>query len=550
MKLRYIFNKRIFILFMFFSVLFLGIGYAQIVNETLSLNGSASALGQEGVIVSGVQYDSCHDMRTDTLTIKTNYQNTFSSKIELGTDVSDPNNLPFMKLMVTVKNLTDKKQVFDAVFYDTNDSQFYSNLNIIPTLSGISEDSTVLNEAGTSGDEISFYITFSYQDISNITDNVLDSIVQFHFTPMSEIEFVGCTNQNGENSQLIRSTSYTTMNGTTYSPNVIISGSPSSISIQNSDGSVTLQEGVDYTYSSGVVTFLNTLTEKYVITASNSGNQFANHIVNLVSDLTPDSNGIYTGEVGDSCTTTLAYDGTADNNLRYVGSSPCNYVNFNCDDTGQNCELWRVIGVMNDVEGSPLVKIVKSDLSYQGIPWNTAVSNNWLTSSLYDSLNGTYYNSLHDLYGKNLIYSAKWNIGGLDRTFTTTNFYEKEHSEQSTSSFNIGLFSPSDYGYATSGGNTARASCISGQLNGSGYTTNCVNNNWFYTKNYYQWTITKVTTSANNQVYIIQTSGKSTYRTVTSASNYDNYRPCVYLKSNVILNGGDGSSSSPYQISG
>lgn len=549
MKLRWIFNQKKLLLFLFFSILFLGIGYAQVVSETLSLNGSASALGQEGVIVSEVQYDSCHDMRTDTLTIKTNYQNTFSSRIELGMDVSDPSNLPFMKLLVTIKNLTDSKQVYDGIFYDSTNTQFYSNLNIIPTVSGITENSTVLNENGSQGDEISFYVTFSYQDISNITNNVLDSIIQFHFTSMSEIEFVGCTNQSGETSQFIRTSSYTTMNGTTYSPSVTISGSPSSISIQNSDGSVTLQEGVDYTYSGGVVTFLNTLTEKYIITVSNSGNQFANHIVNLVSDLTPDSNGIYTGEAGNSCTNTLVYDGTTDNNLRYVGSSPCNYVNFNCDDTGQNCELWRVVGVMNDVEDGPLVKIVKSDLSYQGVAWNTTVSNNWLTSSLYTTLNGTYYNSLHDLYGKNLISSVKWNIGGLDRTFTTTNFYEKEHAEQSSTAFNVGLFSPSDYGYATSGGNTARSSCISGQLNGSTYTTNCINNNWFYTKNYYQWTITKVTTSANNQVYIIQTSGRSTYRTVTSVSNYDNYRPCVYLKPNVVLNGGDGSSSNPYQIS-
>jgi len=39
----------------------------------------------------------------------------------------------------------------------------------------------------------------------------------------------------------------------------------------------------------------------------------------------------------------LLYDETIDNNLRYVGASPNNYVLF-------NDELWRVIGVMNNVE--------------------------------------------------------------------------------------------------------------------------------------------------------------------------------------------------------
>ena len=40
---------------------------------------------------------------------------------------------------------------------------------------------------------------------------------------------------------------------------------------------------------------------------------------------------------------TLAYDGTNDNNLRYVGSNPANYVQY-------NNELWRIIGVMNNIE--------------------------------------------------------------------------------------------------------------------------------------------------------------------------------------------------------
>lgn len=44
-------------------------------------------------------------------------------------------------------------------------------------------------------------------------------------------------------------------------------------------------------------------------------------------------------------TTNLALDGTSDNNVRYIGSNPNNYVEF-------NGELWRIIGVMNNIEGN------------------------------------------------------------------------------------------------------------------------------------------------------------------------------------------------------
>ena len=39
-------------------------------------------------------------------------------------------------------------------------------------------------------------------------------------------------------------------------------------------------------------------------------------------------------------TINLAYDGTTDNNLRYIGKDPNNYVTF-------NNELWRIIGIFN-----------------------------------------------------------------------------------------------------------------------------------------------------------------------------------------------------------
>ena len=61
-----------------------------------------------------------------------------------------------------------------------------------------------------------------------------------------------------------------------------------------------------------------------------------------------------------SVDTSLIADNTDDNNLRYTGIDPNNYILF-------NNELWRIIGVMNNVETSAgikesLLKIRKSEL--------------------------------------------------------------------------------------------------------------------------------------------------------------------------------------------
>ncbi len=51
-------------------------------------------------------------------------------------------------------------------------------------------------------------------------------------------------------------------------------------------------------------------------------------------------------------TSDLQYDTTADNNLRYVGTNPNNYIYFNCSTqvvsemNDETCEKWRIIGYM------------------------------------------------------------------------------------------------------------------------------------------------------------------------------------------------------------
>ena len=107
-------------------------------------------------------------------------------------------------------------------------------------------------------------------------------------------------------------------------------------------------------------------------------------------------------------TVNLASD-DADKNVRYIGANPNNYVYFNCSDysnpTANTCELWRIIGVFNNVtkgDGSKenLVKIIRAD-SLGNYSWDSkndgvgtstgGGSNDWTDSQLMMMLNPTSY---------------------------------------------------------------------------------------------------------------------------------------------------------------
>ncbi len=97
-------------------------------------------------------------------------------------------------------------------------------------------------------------------------------------------------------------------------------------------------------------------------------------------------------------------------NVRYIGANPNNYVYFNCSDynnpTTDTCELWRIIGVFNNVtkgDGSKenLVKIIRNaslgkfywDYKNDGVGTSTSDygSNDWSDSQLMMMLNPNSY---------------------------------------------------------------------------------------------------------------------------------------------------------------
>ena len=263
-----------------------------------------------------------------------------------------------------------------------------------------------------------------------------------------------------------------------------------------------------------------------------------------------------------------------DNNIRYIGANPNNYVYFNCSDysnqSDSTCEKWRIIGVFKNMtkeDGSQadLVKIIRDD-SLGNIAWDSNNVNDWSTASLQTILNGDYYNGTYATGAfkndstRNAIESVVWNLGGTANYTTSSNglashWYGYERGttvytdRPTTWTGKIALMYPSDYGYATAGGTTTnRESCLAKELykwDGSG-VSDCKNNDYLFKSAYTQWTLAP-TSSNYGYAFIVYTKG---YVGSSNGVYYANVvRPAAYLKSSISLSSvGDGSSTSPYQL--
>ena len=249
----------------------------------------------------------------------------------------------------------------------------------------------------------------------------------------------------------------------------------------------------------------------------------------------------------------LAYDDNG--NLRYIGANPNNYVLF-------NNELWRIIGVFSEdthgVSGEKLIKIIRSD-SLGNIAWDSSNTNDWSTASLQTTLNGDYLNGSGSYAStgitseaESMIETVTWKLGGYGTdSATAATFYSAERGttvysgRPTTWNGKVALMYPSDYGYATSGGTTTtRSTCLATALNSWSSHSDCYNNDWLYDSSTYQWTLTHYS-SYPADVFYVNNGGYITY-------SYAIYgvgaRPSVYLKSNIAISGGTGSSTDPYTL--
>jgi hypothetical protein len=247
-------------------------------------------------------------------------------------------------------------------------------------------------------------------------------------------------------------------------------------------------------------------------------------------------------------TVNLAYDGTSDNNLRYIGADPSNYL---CFDTTCSTGKWRVIGVMNNMQTESngtqnLVKIVRASAIYY-LQWNSSSTNDWTTSSLNTQLNsGDLYKKYIETYD-NFFETVTWGVGGYSSSdITASKFYSYER--EATWTGKIALMYPSDYGYATSGGSTTnRDMCLSLNINssywGNSSYSDCKNNDYLFYSNH--WFLFPDSSSSRYVFYLTSSGSLDNDKVYAYASIF----PSGYLVSNVTFIAGDGSSSNPWILS-
>ena len=280
---------------------------------------------------------------------------------------------------------------------------------------------------------------------------------------------------------------------------------------------------------------------------------------------------------------------------RYRGASPKNHVTF-------NNEVWRIIGVFPTDDGTGnienRIKLIRNE-SIGKDSWDEGTTaynytkndnlmllqdnnklkveylektnkydvmltapdacggvNNWARpASLNTELNTTYLNSL-DSTSKSMIGQTKYYLGGYESSsILTQDMYSYERKISGTAYYNdtnpnnwvgkLGLMYVSDYGYASSNCNnsTNLESC-----NNQNWLNNIISLNtnypdsWTITaslEDYYRRTVSSfyVNNQGVSDMYVCgMDSGKQIF-------------PTLYLKSNVLITGGDGTSTNPYKLS-
>ena len=282
----------------------------------------------------------------------------------------------------------------------------------------------------------------------------------------------------------------------------------------------------------------------------------------------------------------LKKDNTEDENIRYYGSDPNNYVRF-------NNELWRIIGVFGNN-----VKLVRSE-KLGNLSWDSSESsvnsgwgvNEWSQSDLKNYLNTMYYggaevtcyggrnnskktcptNKLDDA-SKSLIDNHTWNTGAIDVTDTTivnqetgalntVPFYKAERGSvngkictggdycndtvERTTEWPgyVGLPYVTDWAYAS-----GEAECETNLAKEDSSGKNlCKSNNWM-SSDRYSWYLSPIAnTSGAVGAWDVGDIGLANSEGVFVSRRFS---PALYLKSDAKIMSGKGTSSDPYILSG
>ncbi len=285
----------------------------------------------------------------------------------------------------------------------------------------------------------------------------------------------------------------------------------------------------------------------------------------------------------------LKKDNTPDQNIRYYGANPNNYVSF-------NNELWRIIGVFGNN-----VKLIRNEKLGE-LSWDSSESsvndgygiNQWgeskdtsgniyegadlkvyLNKMYYGGTSVTCYNGYNnttttcptntlDETAKSSIDNHTWNTGAIQyKTRTDTlAFYSAERgtigkmcssgsycndtvTRKTTWTGYVALPYVTDGAYASS--ESVCETNMQKQDSSNNYNYICKNNNWMHygsTYNDVTWYLSPFTNPSNaNFVWRVNGDGFVRYDFATYPLSVF---PTIYLKSNILIESGKGTSSDPY----
>ena len=275
----------------------------------------------------------------------------------------------------------------------------------------------------------------------------------------------------------------------------------------------------------------------------------------------------------------LKKDNTSDENIRYYGANPNNYVSF-------NNELWRIIGVFGNN-----VKLVRKD-SLGSLSWDSSAAsvnsgggvNEWSTSALKNYLNTMYYggtsvtcydgqykkevtcptNKLDDA-SKTLIDNHTWKTGAPIRetlhdsttnSLDTVEFYKAERGTVNGKICTRGLWCNDTVNrtttwtgyvalpYITEWAYASSENDCNTMIDQSS-TYKCKNNNWMHRGDSTWYLSPGADSGRASLVWSVNGAGEA-YR--DSASNSNGVAPAIYLKSNVLIESGNGREDTPYTL--
>ena len=436
-----------------------------------------------------------------------------------------------------------KEQVIDAggivfKYNETSDGLILDNNSILDDTAGKIQEKYFdfeISLASNKNTSINYIIAIDENDISTLTNDK----VKVYLTNQDNIEIVNPTSisqlevdVNKNNYKKLYNKQINQGEKHLYRLRTWIDDTADLYTETSNDGNHTLEmKDVIYKFKVNVYTVVN--NEETITTG-------ADILIKLTDN--KDNSGLYT--ITHPADNTLQIGATEDiTEYRYRGASPKNYVTF-------NNETWRIIGVFPTDDGTGKIenriKIIKNQ-SIGGKSWDTGKSNNWARpATLNTELNGTYLNSL-DNTSKNMIGNTKYYLGGYKTSDIQKDvMYQYERKINGSTYYNgsnpnnwvgeLGLMYASDYGYAVSD------ECTQNLYNYNNAT--CKNNNWLFKSNT-EWILSQDVSSSNN-AFTVNSDGPVGINVV----NYSQLavRPVLYLKPDVKIIVGHGTSTDPYVL--